>query len=63
MAVAHVTFIQYYEYEVEISDELYEDNIEEAEEKAISLAKETFHRDMRAPVAHNYYDDVEIEFE
>lgn len=63
MAIAHVTFTQYYTYEVEVSDELYNDDLFEAEEEAISLASETFERDMREPVARTYYDEVEIEFE
>jgi len=63
MVVAHVKFTKYYTYEVEVSDELYDNDTFEAEEEAIRLARETFERDMREPVARTYYDDVEIEFE
>lgn len=63
MAIAHVIFTQYYEYEVEVSDELYDEDIEAAEEEAIDLAKERFKREMYRPIARTTYDDVEIEFE
>lgn len=63
MAIAHVTFTQYYEYEVEVSDELYDDDIEAAEEEAIDYAREVFEREMLRPIARTSYDEVEIEFE
>lgn len=63
MAIAHVTFTQYYEYEVEVSDELYDEDIEAAEDEAINLAEERFKAEMYKPIARTNYDDIEIEFE
>ena len=47
-----VTFIQYHTYEVEATDDC------DAERKA----HERFRNDMLSPVAHTWYDDVEIEY-
>jgi hypothetical protein len=63
MALAHVVFTQYYEYQVEIPDELYDEDIEAAEEEAFNLAREKFEEEMYRPIARTAYDDVEIEFE
>lgn len=60
MKKATVTFIRYYTYEVEISDETYYDgNGWDAVEKA----KENFESDVFSPSASTWYDDVEVEFE
>lgn len=47
----YVNFIQYNEYEVEADSE------SEAEDKAYT----EFHNDMYRPIAHTWYDEVEIE--
>lgn len=49
----YVNFIQYNEYEVEADSE------SEAEDKAYR----EFHNDMCKPIAHTWYDEVEIECE
>lgn len=46
-----VCFIQYHNYEVEA----------ENERDAIDLASDDFHSEMRRPIAHTYYDEVEVE--
>lgn len=63
MAIAHVTFTRYYSYEVEIDDELYEEDIEAAEEQAIEDAYEQYEVLKRQPIADVSYDEVEVEFE
>lgn len=60
MKKATVTFIKYHTYEVEISDETYENG---HGWDAIEIAEEKFKSDMRYPVADISYDDVEVEFE
>lgn len=51
MAKYNVCFTQYWVYEVEAEDE----------DTAFDLALEDFHYEMRRPIAHTHYDDVEIE--
>ncbi len=63
MAVAHVMFTCYYSYEVEVDDELYEKDIEAAEEQAIEDAYESYRIFKCRPIADTTYDEVEIEFE
>lgn len=63
MAIAHVTFTCYYNYEVEIDDELYEEDIKAAEEQALEDAYAQYEALKRHPVADVNYDEVEIEFE
>ena len=63
MAIANVTFTQYYSYEVEVDDALYEDDPWAAEEQAIDEAREQFEATMRQPIARIYYDDVEVEIQ
>lgn len=63
MAIANVTFTQYYSFEVEIDDELYEDDPWTAEEQAIEKARKQFDAVMRQPIARTYYDDVEVEIQ
>lgn len=63
MAIAHVTFTCYYNYEVEIDDELYDKDPEAAEEQAIEDAYEQYETLKRYPVADVTYDEVEVEFE
>ena len=61
MALAHVTFIRYYNYEVEIDDTLYNEEPWTAEEQAIEDAYEQYRVFKSLPVADTYYDEVEIE--
>ena len=63
MAIAHVTFTCYYNYEVEIDDELYDEDPWAAEEQAIEEAREHYEALKRYPVADTTYDEVEVEFE
>ena len=63
MAITHVTFTQYYTFEVEVDDALYEDDPWAAEEQAINEAYEQFEAVMRQPIARTTYDEVEIEVE
>ncbi len=63
MALAHVTFINYSEYEVEIDDELYDNDPYAAEEQAIEDAYEQYKAIKSRPVADTFYDEVEVEFE
>jgi len=63
MAIAHVTFTKYYTYEIEVDDALYDEDICEAEDKAIDEAYEMFFREQCIPMADTTYDEVEIEFE
>lgn len=63
MAIAHVTFTNYYSYEVEIDDALYDEDPWAAEEQAISDAQEQYEALMQQPIARTYYDEVEVEFE
>lgn len=63
MAIAHVTFTNYYSYEVEIDDKLYDEDPWAAEEQAIEDAKEQYDALMRQPIARTWYDEVEIEVE
>ena len=63
MAVAHVMFTCYYSYEVEIDDELYEKDIDAAEEQAIEDAYESYRIFKCRPIADTTYDEVEVEFE
>ena len=63
MAIAHVTFTKYYNYEIEVDDTLYNEDIFKAEETAINEAMEQFETLQRCPIADLTYDEVEIEFE
>ena len=63
MALAHVTFIRYYNYEVEIDNDLYDEDPWAAEEQAIEDAYEQYEVLKRCPVADLTYDKVEVEFE
>lgn len=63
MAIAHVTFTCYYNYEVEIDDNLYDEDIEAAEEQALEDAYEQYRVLKSRPVADTFYDEVEVEFE
>lgn len=60
MKKATVTFIKYHTYEVEISDETYNNG---NGWDAIKIAIEKFKSGMRSPIADISYDDVEVEFE
>ena len=63
MAIAHVTFTCYYNYEVEIDDALYDEDILVAEEQAIKDAYEGYRAFKQRPIADTTYDKVEVEFE
>ena len=63
MAKAWVTFVQYYNVEVEVDDELFEEDPQGAEDEAFDKAYEDFEHDMSLPYAHTSYDEVEIEWE
>jgi hypothetical protein len=63
MALAHVTFICYYDYEVEVDDNLYDEDPWAAEEQAIEKAKKQYEALKCYPVADTTYDEVEVEFE
>ena len=63
MAIAHVTFTCYYNYEVEIDDKLYDEDPEAAEEQALEDAREQYEALKRQPIADITYDEVEVEFE
>jgi len=56
-----VTFTCYYEYEVTVDPELYEEDPEAAEDEAIEKAYEEFCAMRRYPVADTTYDEVEVE--
>ena len=62
MAKAWVTFVQYYNVEVEVDDELLEEDPQGAEDEAFDKAYEDFESYMRMPLAHTNYDEVEIEW-
>ena len=59
MKKAVVTFIKYYTYEIEISDEIYESG---NGRKAVKMAEKNFISEMCSQLADTSYDDVEIEF-
>ena len=62
MALAYVTFINYYPYEVEVDDELYNNNPYAAEEQAIEKARvqyEAFKQRLHTDIS---YDAVDVEF-
>ena len=63
MALAHVTFTCYYDYDVEIDDTLYDEDPWGAEKQAIESAYEQYEAFKSRPVADPYYDGVEVEFE
>lgn len=63
MAIAHVTFTCYYDYEVEIDDTLYDEDPWSAEKQAIEEAYEGHKAYKSRPIADPYYDRVEVEFE
>lgn len=63
MALAHVTFTCYYNYEVEIDDNLYDEDPEAAEKQAVEDAYEEYEALKRSPIADTTYDEVEVEFE
>lgn len=61
MAIIRVTFSCYYDYDVEVDNELYEEDPEAAEEDAIAKAYDEFCEMRREPVADTTYDEVEVE--
>ena len=63
MAIAHVTFICYYNYEIEVDDNLYDEDPWAAEEQAINDAKKQYDALKRRPIANTTYNEVEVEFE
>ena len=63
MALAHVTFTQYFDYDVEVDDALYEEDPWAAEEAAIAQAYDEYCSLKRTPIADTTYDDVEVKFD
>lgn len=58
-----VTFTCYYEYEVTIDPNFYEEDPVAAEKDAIAKAYDEFCADRMSPIADIYYDEVEVEVE
>ena len=56
-----VTFTCYYEYEVTVDPELYEEDPVAAEDEAIEKAYDEFCAMRRTPIADTSYDEVEVE--
>lgn len=61
MAIIKVTFSCYYDYEVEVDNEFYEEDPEAAEDEAIEKAYDEFCAMRRTPIADTSYDEVEVE--
>ena len=61
MALAYVTFINYYEYEVEVDDELYNNDPYAAEEQAIEDARIQYEAYKQRPIADISYDAVKVD--
>ena len=61
MAIIRVTFSCYYDYDVEVDNELYEEDPEAAEDEAIEKAYDEFCAMRRTPIADLTYDEVEVE--
>ena len=59
MKKAIVTFICYHTYEIEISDEVFDN---EDCDTTIEIAEKDFESDMRYPIANTHYDDVAVKF-
>lgn len=62
MAIAYVTFINYYPYEVEVDDELYNNDPYAAEEQAIEEAREKYEAYKQRLHPDISYDAVDVEF-
>lgn len=60
MKKAIVTFVQYHTYEIEISDEVYNNG---DDWEVIRIAEKDFTSNMRSPIANTIWDDVEVEYE
>lgn len=58
-----VTFTCYYEYEVTVDPELYEEDPNAAEDEAIEKAYEEFCAMRHYPAADTTYDEVEVEIQ
>lgn len=63
MALAHVTFACFYDYEIEVDDDLYDKDPEAADNEAIKKAYEKYRAYRMRPIADASYDRVEVEFE
>lgn len=61
MAIIRVTFSCYYDYDIEVDNELYEEDPVAAEDEAITKAYDEFCAMRRYPVADTSYDEVEVE--
>lgn len=57
----NVTFTCYYEYEVTVDPELYEEDPDAAEREAIVKAYDEFCTERQYPVTDLTYDEVEVE--
>lgn len=61
MATIRVTFTCYYDYDIEVDDEIYEEFPNLAEDEAIKKAYDQFCAMRRTPIADTSYDEVEVE--
>ena len=61
MAIIRVTFTSYYDYDVEVDNEIYEEDPDRAEDEAIGKAYDQFCAMRRTPIADTSYDAVEVE--
>lgn len=61
MALAYVTFINYYPYEVEVDDELYDNDPYAAEEQAIEDARVQYEAFKQRPIPDISYDAVKVD--
>ena len=53
--IIHVSFIKYYNYDMEVPD----DSLD-TEERAIAELEEEFENDMRCPIADTTYDEIDV---
>ena len=61
MAILRVTFTCYYDYDVEVDNETYEEDPDRAENEAIDKAYDQFCAMRRTPIADTSYNAVEVE--
>lgn len=61
MAIIRVTFSCYYDYDVEVDNETYEEDPDCAKDEAIEKAYDEFCAMRRTPIADTSYDEVEVE--
>lgn len=61
MATIRVTFTCYYDYDIKVDDEVYEEFPGLAENNAIERAYDQFCEMRRTPIADTSYDKMEVE--